>query len=73
MGISMTEENNCSENTIKKRVNSILKDKFYLNQTIDNVDLAKRTAKNVINLYNKVRLHISLDSKIPNRVYKLST
>jgi len=33
---------------------------------------AKRAAKNVINLYNEVKLHLSLDYKAPNMVYKLS-
>jgi transposase InsO family protein len=55
-----------------ERVNGILKDEFYLDQTFDNVSQAKRTAKNAINLYNEVRLHLSLDYKTPNMVYKLS-
>jgi len=45
---------------------------FYLDQTFDNVAHAKRTAKNAINLYNEIRLHLSLDYKTPNMVYKLS-
>ena len=52
--------------------NEVLKDKFYLDQTFDNVAHAKRAAKNAINLYNEVRLHLSLDYKTPNMVYKLS-
>ena len=31
--ISMTEENHCYENAIAERVNEILKDEFYLDQT----------------------------------------
>ena len=53
-------------------VNGILKDKFYLDQTFDSVDNAKRTAKKAINLYNEIRLHLSLDYKTPNMVYKVS-
>jgi putative transposase len=68
----MTEENHCYENVMVERVNGILKDKFYLDQTFDNVSHAKRAAKNAINLYNEVRLHLSLDYKTPNMVYKLS-
>ena len=68
----MTEENHCYENTMPERVNGILKDEFYLDQTFDNVDHAKRAAKNAINLYNEIRLHLSLDYKTPNMVYKLS-
>ncbi|BAO76371.1 IS3 family transposase [Winogradskyella sp. PG-2] len=70
--ISMTEENHCYENAMAERVNGILKDEFYLDQTFDNVSHAKRAAKNAINLYNQVRLHLSLDYKTPNMVYKLS-
>ncbi|WP_082379217.1 IS3 family transposase [Pseudalgibacter alginicilyticus] len=70
--ISMTEENHCYENAMAERVNGILKDEFYLDQTFDNVDHAKRATKNAINLYNQIRLHLSLDYKTPNMVYKLS-
>tara|TARA_R110002049_G_scaffold234642_1_gene407900 strand:+ start:9896 stop:10069 length:174 start_codon:yes stop_codon:yes gene_type:complete len=54
-----------------ERLNGILKDGFYLDQTF-NVDHAKRAAKNAINLYNEIRLHLSLDFKTPNMVHKLS-
>lgn len=67
--ISMTEENHCYENAIAERVNGILKDEFYLDQTFENVEHAKRAAKNAINLYNQIRLHLSLDYKTPNMVY----
>ncbi|AUC75700.1 hypothetical protein CW732_08445 [Olleya sp. Bg11-27] len=52
-------------------VKGILKDEFYLDQTLDNVIQAHRAAKNAINLYNEVRLHLSLDYKTPNMEYKL--
>ncbi|GAL68614.1 mobile element protein [Jejuia pallidilutea] len=70
--ISITEENHCYENAMAERVNGILKDEFYLDQSFDNVAHAKRAAKNAINLYNEIRLHLSLDYKTPNMVYKLS-
>ncbi len=72
IGISMTEENHCYENAIAERVNGILKDEFYLDQTFTNVAHAKRATKNAINLYNEIRLHLSLNYKTPNMVYKLS-
>jgi putative transposase len=53
-------------------VNGILKEEFYLDQTFMNVAHAKGATKNAINLYNEIRLHLSLDFKTPNRVYKLS-
>lgn len=70
--ISMTEDNHCYENALAERVNGILKDEFYLDQTFDSLTHAKRAAKNAINLYNSIRLHLSLDYKTPNMVYKLS-
>ena len=68
--ISMTEENHCYENAMAERVNGILKGEFYLDQTFTNVAHAKRAAKNAINLYNEIRLHLSLDYKTPNMVYE---
>jgi putative transposase len=53
------------------RVKVETKDEFYLDQTFANVAHAKRAAKNAINLYNEIRLHLSLDYKTPNMVYKL--
>ena len=50
------------------RVNSNIKDEFQLDQTFANIAHAKRTAKNSINLYNDLRLHLSLDYKSPNMV-----
>jgi len=72
IGISMTEENHCYENAMAERVNGILKDEFYLDQTFTDVAHAKRATKNAINLYNEIRLHLSLDFKTPNMVYKLT-
>ncbi len=72
INISMTEENHCYENAMAERVNGILKDEFYLDQTFMNVTHAKRAAKNAIKLYNEIRLHLSLDFKTPNMVYKLT-
>lgn len=70
--ISMTEDNHCYENAVAERVNGILKDEFYLDQTFDNLAQAKNATKNAINLYNQIRLHLSLDYKTPNMVYKLT-
>ena len=72
INISMTEENHCYENALAERVNGILKDEFYLDQTFMNTAHAKRATKNAIKLYNEIRLHLSLDFKTPNMVYKIS-
>ena len=67
--ISMTEENHCYENAMAERVNGILKDEFYMDQTFTNTGHAKRAVKSAIKLYNEIRLHLSLDFKTPNMVY----
>lgn len=72
INISMTEENHCYENALAERINGILKDEFYLDQTFMNTNHAKRATKNAIKLYNEIRLHLSLDFKTPNMVYQLS-
>jgi len=69
IGISMTEENHCYENAMAERVNGILKDEFYMDQTFTNTAHAKRAVKSAIKLYNEIRLHLSLDFKTPNMVY----
>ena len=70
MEISMTEENHCYENAMAERVNGILKDEFFLDQTFINVNHAKRATKNAIKLYNNKRLHLSLEYKTPNYVHQ---
>lgn len=68
--ISMTEENHCYENAVAERVNGILKNEFFLDQTFFSSKVALETTKNVIKLYNSQRLHLSLDFKTPENVYK---
>ncbi|MFS4469043.1 IS3 family transposase [Maribacter sp. 2210JD10-5] len=68
--ISMTEENHCYENAMAERVNGILKDEFYLDQTFTSVVQAKKATKNAIKLYNNKRLHLSLEYKTPNYVHQ---
>jgi len=70
--ISMTEENHCYENAIAERVNGILKDEFYLDQTFYNTKHSQIAVKNAIKIYNNERLHLSLGFKTPNSVYKFS-
>ena len=68
----MTEENHCYENAIAERVNGILKDEFYLDQTFYNTKHSQVAVKNAIKIYNNERLHLSLGFKTPNSVYKFS-
>ena len=41
----MTEENHCYENALAERVNGILKDEFYLDQTFTSLTQAKKATK----------------------------
>jgi hypothetical protein len=68
--ISMTEENHCYENAIAERVNGILKDEFYLDQTFYSLSHARNAVKNAIEIYNSKRLHLSLGYKTPNFVFE---
>jgi putative transposase len=64
----MTEQNHCYENGIVEPINGILKDKFCLDQTFE----CTVQGKNALKLYNQVRLHLSLDYKTPEMVYRLT-
>lgn len=68
--ISMTEENHCYENAVAERVNGILKDEFFLDQTFFDIAHARRATRSAIKLYNELRLHVSLGYKTPDLVYK---
>jgi transposase InsO family protein len=68
--ISMTEENHCYENATAERINGILKDEFFLDQTLFSKKHAQTATKRAIKIYNNERLHLSLGYKTPNSVYK---
>lgn len=68
--ISMTEENHCYENAVAERVNGILKDEFYLDQTFTSKEHALRATENAIRIYNSKRLHLSLGYKTPDMVFR---
>lgn len=67
--ISMTEENHCYENAIAERVNGILKQEFFLNQTLPSLKVAKELVNNAILTYNSLRRHMSINYKTPNEVH----
>jgi putative transposase len=69
--ISMTEENHCYENAIAERVNGILKDEFFLNETLPSFNVAKELTRESIDTYNNQRRHMSLNYKIPAEVYEI--
>lgn len=70
IAISMTEDNHCYENALAERVNGILKDEFYLDQCFFSKQHATLATKSAIDIYNTKRLHLSLDFKTPDTVFK---
>lgn len=67
--ISMASKGNCYENALAERVNGILKQEYYLDQTFVNMNHAVKTSKESINIYNSRRLHIELGYKTPEYVH----
>ena len=69
MEISMTEENHCYENATAERVNGILKDEFLLDETFEDIKMAKKAVKEAIESYNNIRPHWSLNLSTPNQIH----
>ena len=65
----MTEDKHCYENAVAERVNGILKDEFFLDQTFFNIEHARKATKNAIKIYNTKRIHLSLHFKTPDFVF----
>jgi len=70
--ISMTEDCHVYENALAERVNGILKSEFLLDETLQNIQTARRMVKQVIGVYNSKRLHNSLGNKTPDFVHNLN-
>ena len=69
VSISMAEAGNPYENAVAERVNGILKDEFYLDQTFASARVATKATEEAIKIYNNLRPHLSLDMKTPDEVY----
>ncbi len=67
--ISMTEDNHCYENAVAERVNGILKNEFYLDNTFNTFEQALSAVGSGIKNYNEKRPHWSLDLQTPSQVY----
>lgn len=66
--ISMTEDNHCYENAVAERVNGILKDEFLLDK-FPSKELARKSIKQSIKIYNESRLHQTIDYLTPDEAY----
>jgi transposase InsO family protein len=68
--ISMTENGDPYENAIAERVNGILKDEFGLSDKFENIIQAEDLTKQSIEIYNKLRPHLSCSMLTPNQMHK---
>jgi transposase InsO family protein len=67
--ISMTESSDPLENPIAERVNGIIKNEYLDCYQIDSLPEARQLLKEVVNLYNSERPHMSIGNLTPNEVH----
>lgn len=65
---SMTDGYDCYQNALAERMNGILKQEFLVVKP-KNLDQAKIIIEESINIYNKIRPHLSLGFKTPDYVH----
>ncbi len=68
--ISMTQDGNPRNNAIAERVNGILKTEWLNDEHFIGIDDARLRIAQVINIYNNIRPHLSLDYKTPAQAYE---
>ncbi len=69
---SMTDGYDCYQNALAERVNGILKQEFLLNKCRDLKEL-RQLVRDSVDIYNRLRPHLSLDMKTPEEVHKKAT
>lgn len=67
--ISMTENGDPLENALAERINGIIKEEYLHNYQVSNVKEAKGLLKEVVELYNNERPHMSISNLTPNHVH----
>ena len=68
--ISMTENGDPLENAIAERINGIIKDEYLDCYQVENIMEAKELLKQVIELYNDERPHMSIGNMKPSQVHQ---
>lgn len=68
--ISMTQDGSPYDNAVAERVNGILKDEFGLDDTFENMKQARTEVDQSINLYNRLRPHLSNNMLTPYEMHK---
>lgn len=66
----MTEKYDRYENAITERINGILKQEFFINKNIQNIELKKILVKESIEIYNSFRTHFFNQILAPNKMHK---
>lgn len=69
---SMTDGYDCYQNALAERVNGILKQEFLLYKC-RNLQELKGLVRESVDIYNRLRPHLSLDMKTPEEVHKKAT
>lgn len=67
--ISMTQDGSPYDNAIAERVNGILKDEFELDDVFETQDQAESITKQVIEIYNQQRPHMSCHMLTPQKMH----
>ena len=67
---STTQQYDPYENAVAERINGILKYEFGLKKTIKNIEIAQKMVEQAVEIYNKERIHWSLDLKTPQHVHE---
>ena len=67
--ISMTENGDPLENAIAERVNGIIKDEYLYDYQVNSVKEAHELLKQVVELYNTDRPHMSIGNRTPDQIH----
>lgn len=67
---SMTEKYDPYENAIAERINGILKQEFAIDKYDTSIKIKSQLIKNAIEIYNRIRPHLSNSMLTPNQMHK---
>lgn len=65
----MTDRYDCHQNVLAERVNGILKNEYLLSKPKD-LNEARKMVSESIDIYNTLRLHLSLKYKTPDEIHR---
>lgn len=68
--LSTTQQYDPYENAVAERINATLKYEFGLKRTIKSVAIAQMMMREAANIFNKQRLHWSLNLETPEQIHK---